>query len=200
MKVYFAPNSRAVRTVWLLEEIGLPYELERFTLGQKEMRGPEYARINPNGRVPTLVDGDITITESTAIAQYLAAKYAPGLAPGPEDPNFATYLQWLHYAEGMIMPPVNNYVVETILLPPERRNEAMAKRALKLLNKVLAAAETHMEGREFIAGEFNVADTVTGHAVIISRRLGADFSVLPNLAAYADRLETRPAFKAADSA
>ncbi len=200
MKVYFAPNSRAVRTVWLLEEIGLPYELERFTLGQKEMRGPEYARINPNGRVPTLVDGDITITESTAIAQYLAAKYSPGLAPGPEDPNFATYLQWLHYAEGMIMPPVNNYVVETILLPPERRNEAMAKRALKLLNKVLAAAETHMEGRDFIAGEFNVADTVTGHAVIISRRLGADFSVLPNLAAYADRLETRPAFKAADSA
>ncbi len=200
MKVYFAPNSRAVRTVWLLEEIGLPYELERFTLGQKEMRGPEYARINPNGRVPTLVDGDITITESTAIAQYLAAKYSPGLAPGPDDPNFATYLQWLHYAEGMIMPPVNNYVVETILLPPERRNEAMAKRALKLLNKVLAAAETHMEGRDFIAGEFNVADTVTGHAVIISRRLGADFSVLPNLAAYADRLETRPAFKAADSA
>lgn len=98
------------------------------------------------------------------------------------------------------MPPVNNYVVETILLPPERRNEAMAKRALKLLNKVLAAAEAHMEGREFIAGEFNVADTVTGHAVIISRRLGADFSVLPNLSAYADRLEARPAFKAADSA
>ncbi len=200
MKVYFAPNSRAVRTVWLLEEIGLPYELERFTLGQKEMRGPEYARINPNGRVPTLVDGDITITESTAIAQYLVAKYAPGLAPGPEDPNFATYLQWLHYAEGMIMPPVNNYVVETILLPPERRNEAMAKRALKLLNKVLAAAEVHMEGREFIAGEFNIADTVTGHAVIMSRRLGADFSVLPNLSAYANRLEARPAFKAADSA
>ena len=77
MKVYFAPNSRAVRTVWLLEEIGLPYELERFTLGQREMRGPEYTRINPNGRVPTLVDGDTTISESTAIAQYLGEKYAP---------------------------------------------------------------------------------------------------------------------------
>jgi glutathione S-transferase len=200
MKVYFAPNSRAVRTVWLLEEIGLPYQLERFTLGQKEMRGPEYASINPNGRVPTLVDGDITITESTAIAQYLAAKYAPELVPGPDDANFATYLQWLHYAEGMIMPPVNNYVVETILLPPERRNEQMAKRALKLLNKVLGAAEAHMEGREFISGDFNIADTITGHAVIISRRLGADFSVLPNLSAYANRLEARPAFKAADSA
>ena len=83
MKVYFAPGSRAVRTVWLLEEIGKTYDLVRFTLGQKEMRGPEYARINPNGRVPTLVDGDTTITESTAIAQYLGAKYAPETDPRP---------------------------------------------------------------------------------------------------------------------
>ncbi len=200
MKVYFAPASRAVRTVWLLEEIGLPYELERFTLGQKEMRGPEYAKVNRNGRVPTLVDGDVTISESTAIAQYLGAKYAPELVPGPDAPNFATYLQWLHYAEGMIMPPINNYVVETILLPPERRNGELAKRALKLLNRILGTAEAHMGGREFIAGDFNIADTVTGHAVIVSRRLGADFSHSPNLSAYADRLEARPAFKLADTA
>ncbi|MDF1722421.1 MAG: glutathione S-transferase family protein [Minwuia sp.] len=200
MKVYFAPNSRAVRTVWLLEEIGQPYELERFTLGQKEMRGPEYARINPNGRVPTLIDGDVTISESTAIAQYIGARYAPELTPGPEAANFAMYLQWLHYAEGMIMPPINNYVVETILLPPDRRNEDNAKRALKLLNRTLGAAEAHMEGRDFMAGDFTVADTITGHAVMMSRRLGADFGNCPNLTAYADRLEARPAFKAAESA
>ena len=200
MKVYFAPNSRAVRTVWLLEEIGEPYELERFTLGQKEMRGPEYAKINPNGRVPTLIDGETTITESTAIAQYLGVKYAPELTPGPDASNFAMYLQWLNYAEGMIMPPINNYVVETILLPPERRNDEIAARSLKLLNRVLVAAEGHMEGREFIAGDFTIADTITGHAVIMSRRLGADFNNCPNLAAYADRLEARRAFKAAEAA
>ena len=177
MKVYFAPRSRAVRTVWLLEEIGKTYDLVRFTLGQKEMRGPEYTRINPNGRVPTLVDGDTTITESTAIAQYLGAKYAPELTPGPDAANFAT-----------------------ILLPPERRNAEIAARSLKLLNRTLGAAEAHMEGREFLAGGFTVADTITGHAVIMSRRLGADFSGCPNLAAYADRLEAREAFKAADSA
>lgn len=199
MKVYFAPSSRAVRTVWLLEEIGKPYELVRFKLGHKDMRAPEYTRINPNGRVPTLVDDDTTISESTAIAQYLGAKYAPGLTPGPDAANFATYLQWLHYAEGMIMPPINNYVVETILLPPERRNPELAARALKLLNRVLGAAEAHMEAREFIAGEFTVADTITGHAVIMSRRLGADFGQCPNLNAYADRLEARPAFKAAEA-
>ena len=199
MKVYFAPQSRAVRTVWLLEEIGMEYDLVHFSLGQKEMGGPEYTKVNPNGRVPTVVDGDTTITESTAIAQYLGAKYAPELAPGPDAANFATYLQWLNYAEGMIMPPINNYVVETILLPPERRNEEIAIRSLKLLNRTLGAAETHMQGREFLAGMFTVADTITGHAIIMSRRLGADFSERPNLTAYADRLESRDAFKAAES-
>lgn len=198
--MYFAPNSRAVRTVWLLEEIGLSYELERFTLGQKEMRGPEYTKINQNGRVPTLIDGEVTINESTAIAQYLGAKYATELVPDSDSANFAPYLQWLHYAEGMIMPPINNFVVETILLPPDRRNPEIAARALKLLNRVLGAAEQHMAGREFLAGDFTIADTVTGHAVVVSRRLGADFNQLPNLSAYADRIEARPAFKAADSA
>ena len=199
MKVYFAPKSRAVRTVWLLEEIGLPYELEKFQLGQKEMRAPDYMAINPNGRVPTLVDSDVTITESTAIAQYLAAKYAPNLAPSPDAPNFADYLQWLHYAEGMIMPPINNYVVETILLPPERRNDEIAMRALKLLNRTLSAVEKHMKEREFLADHFTIADTITGHAVIMARRFDADFSLLPNLSNYADRLEIRPAFQRAEA-
>ena len=199
MKVYYAPHSRAVRTVWLLEEIGLSYELERFTLGQKELRGPQYTALNPNGRVPTLVDSDNTITESTAIAQYLAARYAPDLAPGVAAPNFASYLQWLHYAEGMIMPPINNYVEETILLPPERRNVEIAARALKLLSRTLGAVEAHMKGREFLADAFTIADTITGHAVIMSRRLGASFEQRPNLTSYADRLEARPAFKAAES-
>jgi glutathione S-transferase len=200
MKVYFAPQSRAVRTVWLLEEISQPYELERFSLGQKEMRAPEYTRINPNGRVPTLVDGNTTLSESTAIAQYLAAKYAPSLAPGPNAENFAEYLQWLHYAEGMIMPPINNYVVETILLPPERRNEANANRALKLLNRTLEAVEWHMQDREYLAQDFTIADTVTGHAIIMARRFGADFTNRDNLSSYADRLESRAAFKAAEAA
>ena len=199
MKVYFAPQSRAVRTVWLLEEIGLPYELEKFQLGQKEMRAPGYLAINPNGRVPTIIDGDVTITESTAIAQYLSAKYAPALSVGPQAQNFANYLQWLHYAEGMIMPPINNYVVETILLPPERRNDEIAMRALKLLNRTLGAVEQHMEGQKFLAGDFTIADTITGHAIIMARRLGADFSNLLNLSAYADRLEARTALQSAEA-
>lgn len=200
MKVYFSPQSRAVRTVWLLEEIGLPYELERLELGQKEMRAPEYTRLNPNGRVPTLVDGETIITESTAIAQYLAMRHAPTLAPGPDAPNFASYLQWLQYAEGMIMPPFNNFVVETILLPPDRRNPELAARAMKVMSRAIGAVEGHMANREYLADEFTIADTITGHAIVMARRAGVDFHAMPNLATYADALEARPAFKVADSA
>ena len=130
--MYLPPNTRAVRTVWLMNELGLDYELERFTLGEKAMRSPEYLAVNPNGRVPTLDDGEVRMSESTAIAQYLVARYGDGsLARSPESPEFPAYLQWLHYAEGMIMPPINAYVVETILLPPDRRSETHADTALR---------------------------------------------------------------------
>ena len=72
MKLYFAPNTRAERTAWLLNELDLDYELERYRLGDKAMRSPEYLAVNPNGRVPVLDDGNVRITESTAIAQYLS--------------------------------------------------------------------------------------------------------------------------------
>ena len=198
MKVYYAPYTRAVRTVWLLNELGLDYELERYKLGEKAMRSPEYLAVNPNGRVPTLDDGDIRLSESTAIAQYLVARYGDGgLARGPDSPDFASYLQWLHYGEGMIMPPINTIVVETFLLPPERRSQPHADRALRLLTRTLGPVEAHLEGREYLAGTFSAADTITGHACIMAEKRGADLSDKPNLKAYNERLQARPALAAA---
>ena len=198
MKVYFAPNTRAVRTVWLLEELGLDYVLEHFTLGDKAMRAPDYLAVNPNGRVPVLDDGDVRLSESTAIAQYLIARYGDGrLAPAVDAPEFPVYLQWLHYAEGMLMGPIGNYVVETILLPPERRSEEHAKRALKLITRLLGAVDAHMESRAYLAGEFTAADTITGHACLVSERMGVDVSALSNVTSYMDRLLARPALQKA---
>ena len=85
----------------------------------------------------------------------------------------------------------------SILLPPERRSEANVDRAMKLLNRTLAAVEAHMKGRDFLAGAFSAADTITGHACIVAARLGADMSALPNVAAYNQRLTARPALQAA---
>src|SRR5438552_6075594 len=177
MKIYFAPNTRAVRIVWLFEELGLPYELERFKLGDRAMRSPDYLKVHPMGRVPALEDGNVTIFESGAIVQYVLAKYGQGkLAPGESSPDFPAYLQWLHYAEGMIMPPVNSIVVETILLPPEKRSEANVERATKLLSRMLAAVDQHLAGRTYLAGDFSGADIMTGHACTVAARLKADVS------------------------
>lgn len=200
MKLYFAPNTRAVRIVWLLEELGLPYELERMTLGDKAMRAPEYLAVHPLGRVPALVDGDVTITESGAIVEYVLARYGKGrLVPDQDGPDFAQYLQWLHFAEGMIMPQINVIMVENVFLPPERRNEVNVKRATKLLNQMLAAVDAHMAGRDYLAGDFSGADIMCGHAVVVSERLGGEFSDKPNLAPYVARLTARPALQKARS-
>jgi glutathione S-transferase len=198
MKLYYAPNTRAVRIVWLLEELGLSYELERFTLGDRAMRSPEYLKINPMGRVPTLQDGEVTISESGAIVQYILARYGEGrLVPETSSADFPAYLQWLHYAEGMIMPPVNTIVVETVLLPPERRNDVNVERATKLLTRMLTAVDARLAGRDYLAGAFSGADIMTGHASTVAARLKADLSDKPNLAAYIERLNARPALQRA---
>lgn len=200
MKLFFAPDTRAVRIAWLLEELGITYDLERFTLGDPAMRGPEYSRIHPLGRVPVLADGDVTIHESGAIFEYVLTRYGQGrLRPETGSTEFPNYLQWLHFCEGMLMPPINTIVVETVLLPPDRRNEVNVKRAVKLLNQMLAAVDRHMEGREYLAGAFSGADIMTGHAVITSARLGGDFTDKPNLQPYADRLLARPALQKANA-
>jgi glutathione S-transferase len=200
MRLYFAPRSRAVRVAWALEELGLDYDLKRFDLGQPEMRSPEYRAVHPMGRVPALVDGDTTLFESGAIIQYLLARYGAGrLQPAVEDPAFPAYLQWFHYAEGMIMPPMNTIVVETILLPPDRRSEVHANRAAKLLGQMLGAVDRQLADRDYLAGAFSAADMMTGHAVIMAGRFGADLADKPNLPGYIDRLSARPAFEKADA-
>ena len=198
MKIHHAPNSRSVRALWLFNELGLPYELEIYPLGDKSMRTPEYLRVHPLGRVPALEDGDLTIFESGAIVQYVLDKYGEGaMVPTAGSTDYPTYLQWLHYAEGMIMPQINIIVVETIFLPEERRNQTNVDRATKLLTRMLTAVDVHLQDREFLAGEFSGADIMTGHACIVSGRLGADMSDKPNVAAYIDRLEARPALQKA---
>ena len=198
MKIHHAPNTRSVRAIWLMEELGLPYDVEKYKLGDPAMRSPDYLKVHPMGRVPALEDGDVTIFESGAIVEYVLSRHGGGrMRPSTDSADFPLYLQWLHYAEGMIMPPVNTIVVETILLPPERRNDDNVNRATKLLSRMLQAVDTHMEGREYIAGEFSGADIMTGHACTVSKRLGADVSDKPNVEAYIERCNARPALQKA---
>ena len=200
MKLYFAPNSRAVRIAWLLEELELSYTIKKYSVGDRALRTPEYYKLHPMGRVPVLEDGNVTIYESGAIVQYLLARHGDGkLQPQIENPAFPDYLQWLHYAEGSIMQQVNTIVVETILLPPEKKNDVNVARALKLLKIALLNVDNRLKNREYLTGVFSGADIMTGHACYASRRLKVDISDMINLNQYIDRLLSRTAFKKAVS-
>jgi len=198
MKVYHAPNSRSVRAVWLLEELGLDYEVQKFALGAAEMRSPEYRAKHPMGRVPALDDGDVTIYESGAIVEYVLARHGGGrMRPAVDSPDFPAYLQWLHYAEGMPMPQVNLIMVETFFLPPERRSEDNLNRAKKQLDRMMGAVDARMAGRDYIAGAFSGADIMMGHASVVASRLLDSMDDKPNVKAYAERVAARPAFQRA---
>ncbi|MDG1007986.1 MAG: glutathione S-transferase family protein [Alphaproteobacteria bacterium] len=200
LKLHFAPNSRAVRSLWLLEELGLEYELNRMDFHPKDLKSDAHRARHPLGRIPVLEDGDITLWESGAIAEYILERHKNGgLKPSSDAPNYPIYLQWFHYCEGMVMPPINTIVVQTILLPPERRDETALGQAQRLLARAVQPVEDDMVGKDYLAGEFTAADTMLGHAIMMSQRMGIVADGHPNLTAYIERLKARPALQKAFS-
>lgn len=198
LTLHFAPNSRAVRTLWLLEELGLPYELNRMDFHPKDLKSDAHRARHPLGRIPVLEDGDIMIFESGAIAEYIIERHKNGgLKPSVDAPNFPDYLQWFHYCEGMVMPPINTIVVQTILLPPERRDETALGQAQRLLAKAVQPVEDGMQGKDYLVGDFSAADTMLGHSIMMAERMGIVTDEHPNLKAYIQRLKARPALQKA---
>lgn len=190
--LHYHPYSRAAGTIWALEEAGVPYELKVVDILKGGQKHPDYLAINPMGKMPTLVDGDVVVTEAAAIALYLADRYAPGrLAPALDDPRRGTYLRWSFFAPGVIEPAV------------------MAKGAgweVKEFSagwgnydSMIAAAESAVAKGPFLLGEdFSMADVVFGGLL----RFLMDFKQIerrPLFTAYVERLDRRPAFQRADA-
>jgi|TARA_B110000483_G_C17983856_1_gene460804 glutathione S-transferase len=198
LKLHFAPNSRAGRIVWLLEELELPYDINKMAFHPQDLKSDEHRARHPLGRVPVLDDGDITIFESGAIVEYVIARHKNGgLKPSENSPLFPEYLQWFHYCEGMVMPPINTIVVQTVLLPPDRRDEKALSQAQRLLTKALEPVNEALAGRDYLIGDFSAADIMLGHACFMGNRLGCVGEEMPHLKAYVERVANRPAFKTA---
>ena len=195
LTLHHAPNSRAGRIVWLLEELGLEYTLNGMRFHPEDLKSDAHRARHPLGRIPVLEDGDIMLWESGAIVEYLIERHSDGaLKPKPDQPNYPAYLQWLHYCEGMVMPPVNTIVVQTVLLSPERQNAEALAQAQKLLTRALAPVNERLGAVDYLAGDFSGADIMLGHAVFMSNRLGCVPDDYADLKAYISRLESRPAF------
>jgi glutathione S-transferase len=198
LTLHFAPNSRAGRIVWLLEELELEYDINKMAFNPKDLKSDEHRARHPLGRVPVLDDGDVRIYESGAIVEYVIERHKNGgLKPEVSDPLYPEYLQWFHYCEGMVMPPVNTIVVQTLLLPPDRRDETVLAQAQRLLAKALEPVDESLAGRDYLIGAFSAADVMLGHACFMSNRLGCVSDEMANLKGYVERISERPAFKTA---
>ena len=196
--LHFSSNSRAQRILWLLEELQLEYKLNKIKFHPSELKSDEHRKRHPLGRVPVLEDEAITIYESGAIVEYLIARHSNGeLKPEVSDPAFPNYLQWFHYCEGMIMPPMNTIVVHTLILPEERRNEEVLRQAKNLLTKALNPVNQLLEKNQYLIGRFSGVDFMLGHSLYMSNKLKCVSDDMINIKKYLNVISEREAFKKA---
>ena len=209
--VHHLNNSRSQRVLWLLEELGLPYEIKKYQRDAKTMLAPpELTQVHPLGKSPVITDGDITVAETGAIIEYVLERYGKGrLVPPTWSPERLRWRYWLHFAEGSAMPPLLiKLIFERIKVTPM---PFFAKPIAKgICNKVLAAMvepnlkrqldfmEAELGKSEWFAGaEFSAADIQMSFPLeAAAQRAGLDAS-RPKLMAFLKRIHARPAYKKA---
>jgi len=190
--LYHHPFSRAAGVVWMLEEVGIPYELRFIDILKGEQKKPEIIALNPMGKLPILVDGSTVVTESAAIALYLADRYAYGtLAPRVDDPNRATYLRWTLFSPSVIEP---GSFAKAAGWPFKESQAGWGNH-----DAMIATMESAVAGGAFVLGDsFSMADVVFGGTLrymLMVKLLDAR----PAFTAYIERLSARPALQRADA-
>jgi glutathione S-transferase len=194
MIIFFgAPASSAGKTHWMLEEVGASYEYRRVDLKDPETAA-EYRTVNPGGKVPFIVDGDIRLFESVAINFYLAERYKPELMP--KDPiERALCYQWSIWAITNVQPEVLTVMIEHFK-PEGARNDAALTRAMTHVARLLAQLESSLKGPYLLGNHFTVADVNAGAVINLALRTGAA-SPGPQVSAWMEQLRARPAYQRA---
>ncbi len=194
MKLYFFPQTRATRPRWILEELGIPYELEKVDVTKGEQRLPTYMKVHPLGVVPALDDDGFTMFESAAIVMHLADKFPDkGLAPAAGSKERAEYYQWILFAMTELENPLIDILQHTRFLPEAERQPAAIEKASKRFKTVATALQERMQNREYLVGDrFSAADVVVGGVLVLGNALG-QLGDHPALQAYLKRLMERPA-------
>lgn len=188
--LYHHPYSRAANVVWMLEELGIPYELAFVDILSGKNHTPEFHQKNPMGKLPTLVDGDVTVTEGAAIGIYLADRYSYGeLAPKVDDPQRGTYLRWSFFAPAVIEPAAYSHM--------EKWDYKPSSAGWGTYENMLASVEEAIGEGPWLLGErFSMADVIFGGTVRYMLRFKM-IEERPTFVDYAARLDARPASIAA---
>jgi glutathione S-transferase len=209
--VHHLNNSRSQRILWLLEELGLQYDIKRYQRDPQTMLAPpELRAIHPLGKSPVITDGDVTLAESGAIVEYVVGRYGNGrLVPAGDTPDRLRYSYWLHFAEGSAMPPlVMKLIFDRIERAPMPFFAKPIARALARkikasfiepnINRQLDYLEAELAKTAWFAGsEFTAADIQMSFPLEAATVRGGLNATRPRLMAFLDRIHARPAYKKA---
>jgi len=196
VKIYGPTASRAARALWIAHELGIPFE--HIAMEMKDLKGADYLKINPNGKVPTLVDGDFILFESMAINLYLAAKFnKDGFLPTDLQQQALCH-QWSFWGMTEVEKPLLTILIDMFMTAPDKRRPEIVAEAQNALPKPFGVLNGALLGREYLLGaKFTVADLNLASICSWARPIKYDFSPFPNVSAWLERCLSRPAYKAA---
>jgi glutathione S-transferase len=192
---YYAPMTSATRIHWALEELGIPYEKVKIDLAAGDQKKPEYLALNPNGKVPLVVDEGVPIFESTAILIYLGERYGVDKGLFPEATmQRAEALTWIAWAGVTLGETAGRLMRNTSdRFPAEERNAAAGERAKKEIGEEIAMVDKALEGKDYLLGDkFTFADLAIAGYVPFLARIGADLGPYKNVQAWVGRCTARP--------
>ena len=199
LTIHHLGKSQSERIVWLCEELELPYTLKTYTRDTVTVFSPPELRAkHPIGAAPLLEDDDVFLAESAAITEYILIKYGHGrLVAGPDDPAFAPYLYWFHFANGTLQPTIGRRMVVTRLDPPA--DNPVLRNAQDRLGRAFGLIEQRLGEVPYLAGEaFTAADIMTVFSLTTMRYFQpVDLAPYPNIRAYLGRISARPAYQRA---
>jgi glutathione S-transferase len=199
--LYHCAAARSFRPLWMLEELGLAYELKMLPFPPRVL-AKDYLAINPLGTIPFMIDGETRMTESSAICHYLGTRYGPTpLIVGLDEPAYGAYLNWLHFGEATLTFPQTLVLRYSFLEPEERRSPQVAADYTKWFFGRLKAVEAALGQAETLcADRFTAADISVGFALRLAESIGLAKDFGPNVAAYWRRLQQRDGYRRAVTA
>ncbi len=195
VKIYGPTASRASRALWIVNELGIPFE--HVAVEMKDLKNAEFLKINPNGKVPAMVDGEFRLFESMAINLYLASKYGRnGLFPVSLEDQALCY-QWSFWGMTEIEKPLLTILIDQFMTPPDKRKPEAVADARNALPKPFAVLDGALKEREYLLGNaFTVADLNLASICSWAKPIKFDFGPFPNVGAWLERCLQRPGWKA----
>jgi glutathione S-transferase len=199
LTVHHLGKSQSERIVWLCEELGIPYELKRYTRDSVTMLAPpDYKALHPIGAAPVITDGDLVLAESGAVVEYIIAKYGNGrLALNSAHRDFAQFLYWYHFANGTLQAAMGRSMILNRVKPADDNPVLLASKAR--VDRAFDLVDARTREAEYLAGtEFTSADIMMGFSLTTMRYfLPYDLGRCPNIVRYLARIGARPAYRRA---